>query len=897
VIAASFALAAPAPAADEAPAPTTPKTTYAPGRIVVVWEEDASRNDKLAAKRDAEVDSAVSLGDPSLQVVEVEPGQSTSEALAELESDPAVLSAERDALLAPASIPNDPLFGKLWGLQNSGLGVDGFVGAVAGADINAPTAWDSTIGIPGTVVADIDSGYRFAGPDLGSVAVTGFDFVGANADAPSEDGDPTDDNLISGGHGVHTAGTIGAAGNNGTGITGVAQDARVMPLRVCAASPSNGNALRCPTSSIVAAINYAGAHGARVANISLTSTSFSTAMLKALGGNPGTLFVISAGNDKQDNEAKPHYPCNYQPKSSGVAGAIDNLVCVAATDQADELADFSDWGAASVDLAAPGTEILSTYTFDDLFADDTSAAGIEGENFETNDFTAKWSPGAEGGFARTSELPLTSFGMSDSPEEDTPIADSTRESELTTALAVPSGYTNCQFSGRRFVSLGGGTFTQEVLQEGNPNPVFSSQPASTSGMEMVPFSTVSIPGLAGSGVKIRFRYEAGSVPVEGNGVWLDDLALTCSQPTSAAPAYAFLQGTSMAAPQVSGAAALLFSLKPGASVTAVRNALLAGVDPVPSLEGKSVTEGRLDAAKALAELDTTPPTEPTLSSTDPPSPDLENNPRILGSAEAGSTVKIFAGGFCAGPPVAEGSAADLASPGIAVTVPDNARREFSATATDASLNVSACSTPILYTTIIDEVPPVAPVLETNPASPAANATPRIIGTAEKGSLVDVYANGTCTGTPLKTVNAEVLASTGVSANVPASTTVSFSAIAQDAAQNRSPCSIAISYTNSSAIPTPPVVVIPPGETPPEPPPPPSCTVPKLTGKTLAQAKAAITKAACKVGKVTKPKTRPGQKPSPLVVKSSSPAAGARPASGIVALKLGPKPKARHKRQR
>jgi hypothetical protein len=612
-------------------------------------------------------------------------------------------------------------------------------------------------------------------------------------------------------------------------------------------------------------------------------------MLKALGGNPGTLFVISAGNDAKDNEVEPHYPCNYRPQTSGVAGGIDNVVCVAATDQADELADFSDWGAKSVDLAAPGTEILSTYTVDDLL-------GIEGENFESEDFGSRWTPGAEGGFGRTSEAQLSSFGMSDSPEEPTPVANSTRESELTTALSVPAGYSSCQFSGRRFVSLGpGATFTQEILKEGSAVPLFKSEPGSTSGEEMVTFETVAIGGAPGSNVKIRFRFKAGAAPEEGNGVWLDDLSLKCRQPTDAAPAYAFLQGTSMAAPQVSGTAALLFSSKPAASVTAVRNALLAGVDPVPSLAGKTVTGGRLDAAEAMAELDTTPPPEPTLSSTDPPSPDLENHPRIVGAAEAESTVRIYEGGICAGSPVAEGSAAQLASPGIQVTVPNNGRREFSATATDASLNVSACSTPILYTTIMDEIPPVAPTLETTPASPAANGTPRILGVAEVGSLVDLYANATCSGAPLKTVNAETLASAGVSVSVPASTTVAFSAIAEDAAQNRSPCSAPISYTNNSAI-APPVLPTPAPEPELKPPPPAtvSCTVPKLAGKTLAQAKTALTRALCKLGKVTKPKAKPGQKLARLVVKSSSPRAGAKPATGVVALTLAPKPTARRR---
>jgi subtilisin family serine protease len=783
VIAASLALAAPGMAFYEAPAPTTPKTTYVPGQIIVLWEEDASRSDKLAAKRDAEVDSAVTLGDPSFQAVEIEPGQSTSDAIAELEANPAVAVAERDALLAPTSIPNDPLFGQLWALQNAGVGVGGFVGATEGADIDATEAWDQFLppfaGLPGkgVVVADIDSGYRFEGVELGPVSVPGFDFVGSNADSPSEDSNPTDDNLVSGGHGVHTAGTIGAAGNNETGITGVAQDARIMPLRVCSGSPSNSNALRCPTSSIIAAINYAGSHGARVANISLTNTSPSTLMREALAKNPGTLFVISAGNDGVNNDSvgHHHYPCDYQPGSE-VPGAIENVVCVTATDQADKLASFSDWGSTSVDLGAPGTEILSTYPVEDMLSEDP----------ELTNFGIRWTAGLEGGFGRTNEAPLTSFGISDSPEE-APVANSTRESELTTAIAIPSGYGNCQLSGRRFVALGSsGKFTQEIVV--NESEVIKATPTSTSGSLMASFAMPPISGLAGDSVKIRFRYEVGSSPTPSNGVWLDDLQFACYQAPTVPPGYAFLQGTSMAAPQVSGTAALMFSLHPEASLTAVRNALLASVDPIASLTGKTVTGGRLDAARALAELDTTAPASPVLA-TDPASPSSSSAPRIIGSAEQGSTVRVYANAGCAGTPLKELSAAALSSPGVAVTVPSGTTLAFSATATDAGLNVSGCSA-VSYTN------------------------------------VSSLSNGT--------INVQV---------------------------------------------DPPVSG-------------PSCTVPRVTGKTLAQAKAAIVRAACKVGKVTKPKTQPGRKTSPLVVKSSSPGAGAKPASGVVALKLGPKPKAR-----
>lgn len=806
----------PIAAAAEGTAPATPSTTFLPNRVIVEWAPGTSRSEKSAARKDAEVDLKANLGDPTFQLVKVEPGQSAAAAIGELEANPVVVVAERDSLSAPAAIPDDPLFDQLWGLENLGAGIAGFPGATAGADIDALGAWDSTVGIPSTVVADIDSGYRFDDPDLGPVAwdnpgevagngvdddgngyvddLHGYDFVGGSADSPSEDDDPTDDNIISGGHGLHTAGTIGAAGDNGVGITGVAQDVRIMPLRVCANSAASNNEGRCPVSSIIAAINYAGANGARVANLSLSGTEPSVASLDAFAANPQTLYVASAGNDSEDNDASPRYPCNYEPTTSGIDGAIENIVCVAATDQADGLASFSDWGSTSVDLGAPGTEILSTYpAIEDLL----------GEDFEEDDFGSHWTAvGPDGGFGRTTETPLTSFGISDSPEE-TPVADSVRESILTTGVAVPSGYGSCRFSGRRLVSLGGGTFTQTVFKDGVS--VFNSQPASTSGEEMRGFSTVPILGLGGSSVTIRFRFEAGPSPSDSSGVWLDDLKLSCYGPADAPLTYAFLQGTSMAAPHVTGAGALLFSMKPAATVTEVRQTLLSGVDPDPSLAGLTVTGGRLNASSALDALDFIAPAAPELTGTDPSSPAAENQPRIVGSAEAGSSVEIYAGDSCAGAPVASGTAGELAAPGIAVTVPDDSTTQFSATATDAAANTSACSTPISYTNSTKPivVSPgeviVTELLELPPANPAPGATL-----------------------------------------------------------------------------SPPVI--------------PPCTVPRLAGKTLAQAKVALGRAGCRVGRVSKPKAKKGQAAA-LVVRASSPAAGSR--AGAVALVLGAKPK-RHR---
>jgi hypothetical protein len=224
---------------------------------------------------------------------------------------------------------------------------------------------------------------------------------------------------------------------------------------------------------------------------------------------------------------------------------------------------------------------------------------------------------------------------------------------------------------------------------------------------MVPFNTASITGLGGHSVKVRFGYNAGPSPTAADGIWLDDLKLSCYAPLSTPPGYEFLEGTSMAAPHVTGAAGLLFSLKPTATVTEVRDALLGGVDAIPSLAGETVTGGRLDVAKAMDSLegdlvDHAAPQKPILSGTVPASGSNENHPKIVGSAEAGDTVTVFKSLSCASAPIATGTAAQLEGPGIEISVPDNSITFLSASATDAARNKSSCSAATSY---LEDTPP------------------------------------------------------------------------------------------------------------------------------------------------------------------------------------------------
>ncbi|HWN74053.1 MAG TPA: hypothetical protein VNN15_09630, partial [Solirubrobacterales bacterium] len=151
------------------------------------------------------------------------------------------------------------------------------------------------------------------------------------------------------------------------------------------------------------------------------------------------------------------------------------------------------------------------------------------------------------------------------------------------------------------------------------------------------------------------------------------------------------------------------------------------------------------------------PSKPTVSSTSPVSPANNNSPKVIGTADSGSTVQLFTNSSCTGSPAATGSASTFASPGITVSVTDNTTTTFYANATNGS-GTSACSTTsVTYTE--DSAAPAAPtVSSTSPASPANNNAPKVIGSAEAGSTVKVYTNNTCTSAVAATGTAAAFAS-------------------------------------------------------------------------------------------------------------------------------------------
>ena len=342
----------------------TDPSSYAAHELVVRFEPTTTRAERNRVLAELGVRVLERSTRPGLVRVRLGAAASVEPTAATLQRRPDVRWAEPNQLYElTATTPNDPKYldNTLWGLNK----------------IHAPEAWDLTTGSAGVTVAVVDTGVDYTHSDLaGNIWTNPGEIPGDGLD---NDGDgrvddvhgwnfagglnPDDDPMDTNGHGTHVAGTIGAVGNNTVGVTGVNWDVSVMPLRAGDETLTDFD--------VAQAFDFACAHGAKVINGSFRSYEYSQTILDAINRCPGALFVFAAGNEANNNDVNPAYPCG---------NLADNILCVAATASNDTLAGFSNWGATSVDVAAPGQSIYSTYYSD---SPPTPYATLQGTSMAT----------------------------------------------------------------------------------------------------------------------------------------------------------------------------------------------------------------------------------------------------------------------------------------------------------------------------------------------------------------------------------------------------------------------------------------------------------------------------------------------------------------------------------
>ena len=297
----------------------------------------------------------------SVGVLALAPGDTVAAAVARLRATGRYEYVEPDYVrrtTAMPVVPDDPQFANQWALSNAGTNGGG--GGIAGADINAELGWGTRTSAQGIIVGMIDSGALLTHQDLaanlwqnpspgtasysdGSGNVSETDSQnGLNAVTMS--GPPADDV----GHGTHTSGIVGAVGNNGLGVTGVAWQVQLMELKFIGSDGSG------TTSDELPCIEYGIAHHVSVMNASFGDTSFSQAEMSAISaaGKAGVIFVCSAGNSAENIDISPFFPADYP---------LDNIICAGATDNRDLPVYFSNYGSGSVEIFAPGANVISTY--------------------------------------------------------------------------------------------------------------------------------------------------------------------------------------------------------------------------------------------------------------------------------------------------------------------------------------------------------------------------------------------------------------------------------------------------------------------------------------------------------------------------------------------------------
>ena len=512
-----------------------------------------------------------SAGIRGLSLVKIPDTMSVPDAIAYYSSIPSVSYAEPDYYVTAMKNPEDPEFWRQWGLSNTGSPFkEDTPPGIAGADIRARSGWDIATGTNNTIIAVIDSGADIYHPDLAgniwSQEQSGTVLHGINVmeDIPVE---PWDDY----GHGTHCAGIIGMIGSNDIGGTGVAWNVTIIPIK--ALDYRGWGTL----SDLALGMAYASLYHADVISCSF-GTTYNRIIEDIIRQSPA-LFVCAAGNYGCDLETFPIYPASYQ---------FGNVIAVAATDARDELSSFSNYGPNTVHVAAPGTDIystgLSSYSYSPLFFDPA---------FSTTNFTltGNWTlvPGTEPG-----ELPSL-HGVIPAYDDN-----QTCTIELNRYVFIPDDTGDVPHLVWDIKGNFDGYLVIELSYDGEYwSPVWECDYE----VHEDDYKQVFIPlnqAYPDSEIVVRYEYSVF------NDEYTTDFSIRNIRigyrGEVIQPRFVYMNGTSMAAPMISGMAGLIKGINPDLSAAEIKQVIMDTADPLPSLQKKIITGARVNLSAALNSL-------------------------------------------------------------------------------------------------------------------------------------------------------------------------------------------------------------------------------------------------------------------------------------------------------